>query len=46
MTTDKRITHMSVEYRKRNRNNLPVTSTLKQLLVRIIVFNKRNNELH
>lgn len=46
MITDRRITHMSVEYSKRNRNNIPVTSTLKQLLIRIIVFNKRNNELY
>lgn len=41
MIKDIRITAMSKEYKHRNANNVPVTTALKQQLVRIITSNKR-----
>lgn len=41
MITDSRITLLGKEYKHRNSNNVPVTTALKQQLVRIITANKR-----
>lgn len=41
MITDKRITHMAVEYAKRSKNNMPITPVLKQQLIRIITSKQR-----
>lgn len=42
MITDKRITFVATEYKNRAKQNYPVTTPVKQYLVRLIAAKQRN----